>query len=253
MNMMFSGCSELSNLNVSHFDTRQVTIMSAMFVGCSKLKNLDLSSFDTRRVTVMNSLFVGCSGLTSLDISNFDTRARTSMSGMFNGCSRLINLDLSHFDTRLVTNMSNMFASCRKLSSLDVSHFDTRQVTDMSYMFENCGSLKSLDLSSFIINITNYFFLKDMFRYNNDLKCLKLGSQTKVNFPMNPPQNNLYTGKWVTVGNGTEQFPQGTWSGNAGQLSQRSKTGVAIRMYGNLESIRLIFMRMAVVTYLIQS
>ncbi|UQF22629.1 BspA family leucine-rich repeat surface protein [Vagococcus lutrae] len=227
MNMMFSGCSELSNLNVSHFDTRQVTIMSAMFVGCSKLKNLDLSSFDTRRVTVMNSLFVGCSGLTSLDISNFDTRAVTSMSGMFNGCSRLINLDLSHFDTRLVTNMSNMFASCRKLSSLDVSHFDTRQVTDMSYMFENCGSLKSLDLSSFIINITNYFFLKDMFRYNNDLKCLKLGSQTKVNFPMNPPQNNLYTGKWVTVGNGTEQFPQGTWSGNAGQLSQRSKTGVA--------------------------
>ena len=227
---------------------------SYLFEGLRRIGYIDFSGVDTSQVTNMSGMFNGCGSLTNLVLNSFDTRAVTSMSGMFNECSRLINLDVSHFDTSRVTNMSNMFKNCRNLSSLNVSHFDTRQVTNMSSMFFYCQSLTDIDVSSFSTGqITQSNKMAQMFGYctslvrldlsslvisknvsglilahTDSLKWLKLGSQTCLKTaPMNPPQNNLYTGKWVTVGNGTEQFPQGAWSGNAKQLSQRSLTGVA--------------------------
>ena len=47
---MFSSCDELKELNISSFDTTQVTDMSDMFTYCSELKELNLSSFNTKNV-----------------------------------------------------------------------------------------------------------------------------------------------------------------------------------------------------------
>ena len=149
MNSMFSGCSSLYNLDLSSFDTSNVTHMNSMFSGCSSLYSLDLSSFDTSNVTDMNSMFNRCSSLYSLDLSVFNTSSVTSMYYMFSGCSSLSNLDLSSFDTSNVTNMGGMFSGCSSLSSLDLSVFNTSSVTSMYYMFSGCSSLSSLDLSNF--------------------------------------------------------------------------------------------------------
>jgi len=40
--------------------------MSGMFKGCSNLTKIDLSSFDTKNVTNMSSMFKGCSNLTKI-------------------------------------------------------------------------------------------------------------------------------------------------------------------------------------------
>ena len=40
MNGMFSGCSSLTNIGLSNFDTKNVTNMGSMFDGCSSLKSL---------------------------------------------------------------------------------------------------------------------------------------------------------------------------------------------------------------------
>ena len=37
--------------------------MSCMFYGCHSLKNLDLSNFNTKNVTNMNNMFYGCKSL----------------------------------------------------------------------------------------------------------------------------------------------------------------------------------------------
>ena len=89
-----------------------------MFSDCSKLTNLDLSSFDTSQVTNMSSMFRKCSALTNLDLSKFDTSKVTNMSYMFTECSALTNLDLSKFDTSQVTPMNNfnMFDGCNQLN-----------------------------------------------------------------------------------------------------------------------------------------
>ena len=67
MSTMFSGCSSLTSLNLSNFNTNNVNNMSHMFSNCSSLTSLNLSNFNTNNVTDMRSMFYNCSSLTSLD------------------------------------------------------------------------------------------------------------------------------------------------------------------------------------------
>jgi surface protein len=146
---MFSGCRGLKKLDVSGFDTSNVTSMGDMFDRCVSLKKLDVSGFDTSNVTDMGGMFEWCESLTALDVSGFDTSKVTNMALMFDGCTNLTTLDVSGFDTSNVTNMNDMFDSCYSLTSLDVSGFDTSNVTEMGWMFYCCKSLKTLDVSGF--------------------------------------------------------------------------------------------------------
>ncbi|RGX88828.1 BspA family leucine-rich repeat surface protein [Segatella copri] len=148
MNSMFWGCSGLTSLDLSKFDTQKVTDMSYMFSGCYKLTLLNLSKFNTQNVTSMNEMFSGCSGLTSLDLSNFNTQNVTGMYGMFSGCSGLTSLDLSNFNTQNVKGMTHMFYACSGLTSLDLPKFDTQKVTDMSDMFSDCSGLTTIYVSN---------------------------------------------------------------------------------------------------------
>ena len=68
---MFYG-SEAETLDLSSFDTSNVTDMSYMF-GSSEAETLDLSSFDTSNVTDMSYMFFNCTVLNELDITGFDT------------------------------------------------------------------------------------------------------------------------------------------------------------------------------------
>ena len=61
---MFYYCGSLINLNLSNFNTKNVTIMEAMFCGCESLINLNLSNFNTQNVTDMRSMFYGCKSFT---------------------------------------------------------------------------------------------------------------------------------------------------------------------------------------------
>ena len=153
MSSMFSGCSALTNLDVSNFNTSNVTNMSGIFSGCSALINLDVSNFNTSNVTDMSGIFSGCSALTNLGVSNFNTSNVTDMSGIFSGCSALTNLGVSNFNTSNVTDMSSMFSGCSSLTSIDVSNFNTSNVRSMSNMFHGCSSLTSLDVSKFNTSI----------------------------------------------------------------------------------------------------
>ena len=118
--------------------------MNSMFRSCSGLTSLDLSRFDTSQVTDMNSMFYYCSGLTSLDLSGFDTSKVTNMNSMFRSCSRLTSLDLSNFDTSQVTGMYYMFSGCEKLTTLNLNNFDMSKANYISYMFYLCRQLTNL-------------------------------------------------------------------------------------------------------------
>ena len=149
MNSMFNGCSKLTSLDVSDWDTSKVTNMSYMFYNCNNLISLDVSNFNTSNVTDMSYMFNGCN-LTSIDVSNFDTSKVTNMSYMFYYCSKLTSIEgIGEWDTSNVTNMSYMFNNCEQLTDLDLSNFDSSKVTNMCYMFQGCESLTNLDVSNF--------------------------------------------------------------------------------------------------------
>ena len=177
---MFYNCSSLTSLNLSSFNTSNVTYIWYMFSGCSALTTLDLSSFNTSKVTGMTNIFRNCSTLTTLDLSNFDTSMVDGMERVFAGCSALTTLNLSSFDTSRVTSMQEMFYNCSALTTLGLSSFDTSRVSNMCMVFMYCSSLTTLDLSSFdTSSVTN---MVQMFSYCSSLTTLNLSSfdMTKV-------------------------------------------------------------------------
>ena len=165
MQFMFSGMSSLTTLDLSNFDTSQVTDMKYMFRDTSSLTTLNLSNFDTSRVTNMEVMFYGMSSLTSLDLSNFDTSQVKYMNYMFSYMSSLTTLDLSNFDTSQVAYMNSMFSGT-SLTSLNLSNFDTSKVMKMSNMFFNMRNLTSLNLTNF--NTSKVTDMEDMFSLSND-------------------------------------------------------------------------------------
>ena len=62
--------------------------MYGMFCNCSSLNSLNLSNFNTNNVTNMYCMFCDCSSLTSLNLSNFNTNNVTDISWMFSGMNK---------------------------------------------------------------------------------------------------------------------------------------------------------------------
>ena len=60
MDFMFFKCSSLKELNISNFNTNNVTYICGMFKECSSLKELNISNFNTSNVTDMKGMFQGC-------------------------------------------------------------------------------------------------------------------------------------------------------------------------------------------------
>ena len=57
MDSMFSYLSNITDLNLSTFNTQRVTNMNGMFYNLEKVKTLDLSTFDTSRVMNVTEMF----------------------------------------------------------------------------------------------------------------------------------------------------------------------------------------------------
>ena len=83
-----------------------------MFWNCKNLTSLDLSNFNTENVTTMNDMFSGCKNLTSLNLSNFNTENVTYMEYMFYGCKNLTDVTLQ--DGNAIWNRNAFQAGVRK-------------------------------------------------------------------------------------------------------------------------------------------
>ena len=163
---LFSYFENLDSLNLTNYDTKNVTNMSGMFLRTgSNSSNFTLNlgdKFDTSNVTDMSSMFAVTGIAGTLNLGNkFDTSNVTDMSRMFQetGCdSTTFTLNLGdNFDTSKVTNMSNMFYRTGYVSTgftLNLGEsFDTSSVTDMSSMFESTGEANT----NFTLNLGDKF------------------------------------------------------------------------------------------------
>jgi len=174
MGRMFAASPELKSLDLSGFNTSNVKNMIYMFYDAGKIETLDLSAFDTSNVTTMYGLFNGMRALKNLNISSFNTQNVIEMQEMFQYNSSLTSLDLSHFDTRKVTNMKSMFNGVSNVVSLDLSNFDTSKVTDMNHMFHLDSKLTSLNISGFGFDTSNVTNMESMFSGLQELTTLNV-------------------------------------------------------------------------------
>lgn len=148
---MFYGCSSLETIiGLEDFDTSNVTSYEEMFSGCTNLGDIDISNFDTSKAKRLNAMFKGCESMTSIDISSFYTPFVINMGEMFSGCSNLTSIIFGEgFYTGYCENMIGMFAGCESLTSLDLSFFNTSEVRFIFNMFLDCHALESLNISTF--------------------------------------------------------------------------------------------------------
>ncbi|MBR7090941.1 MAG: BspA family leucine-rich repeat surface protein, partial [Clostridia bacterium] len=66
-----------------------VSDMVYMFEECSRLTSLDLSSFNTSNVTNMSYMFYNCTSLTYITVTQFSTSSVTNSTNMFYGCTNI--------------------------------------------------------------------------------------------------------------------------------------------------------------------
>ena len=179
---MFRWFTKMETIDLSSFNTSEVTTMNTMFYMMNSLKSIDVSGFNTSKVTDMNAMFDLTGVIEQLDVSNFDTSNVTDMKWMFFGLARIKKLDLTNFNTSRVTNMYGMFDAMTDVSEIKFgTNFNTRNVTNMGRMFSRTSSIQQLDLSHF--NTGNVTAMNDMFSLMTSL--------TQINFGANFDTSNV--------------------------------------------------------------
>ena len=233
---MFSNNDNIIKIDLSSFDTSQVTSMYYMFGRCHYLKEVNLSNCHTNNVKDMSYLFNKCSYLKKIIFpKSFVTKNVENMSYMFNCCYELEDICFSpSFVTSKVKNMESMFSKCFKLEKLNLENFDTSEVTNIGYMFEQCSELKDIliDPNKFKtdkvvkmgrmfnsckslehLNIKNFRYsnvkyINHMFQYCEKLKEIDLSgfNDIKDGMIMNEMFDNLKDVKVIVNGNVIEKF-----------------------------------------------
>ena len=141
----FGGFSILAEIKGwQYLNTSEVTTMNGMFSGCSRITNLDLSHFNTSKVTDMTAMFNSCISLKEINLLSFDTSNVTTMGVMFSRCNSLETINLGSFNTKKVTEMQLMFSSCGKLKTICVGdNWSVDNVVDGCWaMFAGCNNLE---------------------------------------------------------------------------------------------------------------
>ena len=107
---MFSGLTNLIEIDFSKFNTSKVTQMEGMVKDCINLKKINFGNkFDTSLVEGMKNFFYNCTSLEYLDISSFNTSKNKNFAYMFGNCISLKSVNLGNMNTELAESMNEMF------------------------------------------------------------------------------------------------------------------------------------------------
>ena len=224
---LFAGFSNACKIvGLEHLDLSQATSTVYMFNGCENLTSLNLSSFNTANVTEMRAMFRKCRALTALDLSSFNISKVTDMSCMFADDENLVDLNISSFKTTLPVDLGATFKNCASLVELNLENFcipDTNLgEVELEDTFYGCTSLRKLNIKNIAIADNEY---ENMLAKLPSLNTLVLGKYTGLStvFPSGAPAEaedvGLDTeGIWLNVGNGTAIRPEGTEQYTSEQL-----------------------------------
>ena len=131
---LFEKCLTLTTIDVSGFDTSEVSSFSVTFSGCTALTTISgLDTLNTTNVTNFQGMFYNCSALTEIDISSFDASKVTNTGGMFQDCTELATIYAKvGTDWTTISSSLNMFNGCTNLKGGAGTTYDSGKI-DVSY------------------------------------------------------------------------------------------------------------------------
>ena len=173
---MFLKCDHILSIDLSNFDSSEVTDTSLMFINCFSLEEINFGNFKTTKVANtnvenMNSMFTVCASLKELNVLNFNTEKVKDMNTLFGGVISLTSLDLSSFSSDNLEIINYMFIKSSNLKSIKFSNKFKPNIQDMYGVFFNCENLEILQCSE---DLYDEFVLKETGIY--DLEKVKFVS-----------------------------------------------------------------------------
>ena len=137
--------------NVKIIGGQNLKTTSNMFGRCINIESIDLSSFDTSNVTDMFAMFANCWKLQKINFNNFNTSNVKNMGDMFNECTNLKTLNLSNFKACSLQYADCMFINCTNLENIDFPNFELSDKCHTYGMTHRCISLKKINFPKSIM------------------------------------------------------------------------------------------------------
>ena len=169
----FSGCTQLTGLDISHCK-KLTSIPASAFSNCTSLEVLKLPA---SLEFIDNYAFLSCSGIAELDIAHCEN-LKSIKSSSFANCSNLKTVQLPK---SIETIENSAFSGCYQIEQVDLSPYSKLTKIEDG-VFSGCSALRSITLPDSLERIGNAAF-------NN---CYAL---TAVQFPKNLEQigNSAFT------------------------------------------------------------
>lgn len=128
----FDGCAHLTEITgIKYLNTEDVTDMGYMFYGCTALTSLDLSSFQTGSLSNTQAMFGACSSLQSIYAVVWNIKGITEFGGksddMFLGCTNLVGAavyDKNRTDGKMANGETGYFMPHYSDGESKMTYFD---------------------------------------------------------------------------------------------------------------------------------
>ena len=136
--------TDCRNINITELDSiikliwnNNISTTNGMFYNCTEITEIDMTNFDTSSVTDMNEMFSMCSSLKSLKVSNLNTESVISFENMFCNCTSLKSLNLESFTNPSAISLYRMFYNCENLEYINIKNFEEKENLNIDEMFYN--------------------------------------------------------------------------------------------------------------------
>ena len=150
-----------SFIDLTDIDVSELDDLSCIFIMLDNVEVVDISGWNTSNVTTMGYMFSQCSKLKKIiGIENLDVSKLENANNMFFCCKKLVELDLTKWNPVSLQYTRQMFYECSNLKIIkNIENWQLPNIKDVSYMFCDCAKL-DVDLSNW--DLTH---IKDFLKY----------------------------------------------------------------------------------------
>ena len=166
LNYACSYSNKLVNVDVSTWNTSNVTNFDSAFRDCPIKYFKGIENIDVRRVTSFSRAFTGIDY--DMDISAWKIESATNMGAMFEN-AKFKSVKLKN--SELNCSYDTILGSCYHVTNIDLSEFDASRATNIVNMFINCEAILNLDFGS--LDLSGITTINNSRQALNGLKMLK--------------------------------------------------------------------------------
>ena len=227
------------SIDVSSFDTSNVTDMSFMFMNASEITELDLSRFDTAELTFFTYFASYCPKLENVNMDNWNflkTSGSTSGGSSFYGDTSIKTMSARNW--KIPQNFTHVFSRTwagmnNPVEEIDVTGWDLSKAKDISGIFGDCKNLKTIvgtDTwnTSKVTSISNMFggcsSLEEVNMDNWDLSKIGNAAGGGGMFSGATVLKRISAKNWVLPQTFNDVFSR-TWSGSGLPIEEIDVTG----------------------------